>query len=52
MTIVFMSLFALIIGERISLTAGQRLLPVLLLVGAGSVVYWLVGELSGAGDLA
>jgi len=51
MTIVFMSLFALIIAERISLTAGRRLLPLLLLVGAGSVVYWLLGELKGAGDL-
>ena len=51
MTIVFMSLFAVIIAERISLTAGRRLLPILLLAGAGSVVYWLVGELSGAGDL-
>ncbi len=51
MTIVFMSLFAVIIAERISLTAGRRLLPILLLAGAGSVVHWLVGELSGAGDL-
>ena len=51
MTIVFMSLFAVIIAERISLTAGRRLLPILLLAGAGSVAYWLVGELSGAGDL-
>jgi hypothetical protein len=51
MTIVFMSLFAAIIAERISLTAGRRLLPILLLAGAGSVAYWLVGELSGAGDL-
>ena len=51
MTIVFMSLMAVIIAERISLTAGRRLLPILLLAGAGSVAYWLVGELSGAGDL-
>ena len=51
MTIVIMSLFAVIIAERISLTAGRRLLPILLLAGAGSVAYWLVGELSGAGDL-
>lgn len=51
MTIVFMSLFAVIIAERISLTAGRRLLPILLLAGGGSVAYWLVGELSGAGDL-
>jgi len=51
LTIVFMSLLALIIAERIGLAAGRRLLPLLLLVGAGSVLYWLLGELSGAGDL-
>src|SRR3970040_1771433 len=32
MTIVFMSLFAVIIAERIRLTAGRRVLPLLLLV--------------------
>lgn len=51
LTIVFMSLFAVVIAERIGLAAGRRLLPVLLLVGVGSVLYWLLGELSGAGDL-
>ncbi len=51
LTIVFMSLFAVVIAERIGLAAGRRLLPLLLLVGAGSVLYWLLGELSGAGDL-
>ncbi len=51
LTIVFMSLFAVVIAERIGLAAGRRLLPLLLLIGAGSVLYWLLGELSGAGDL-
>ena len=51
LTIVFMSLLALVIAERIGLAAGRRLLPLLLLAGAGSVLYWLLGELKGAGDL-
>lgn len=51
LTIVFMSLFAVVIAERIGLAAGRRLLPLLLLAGAGSVLYWLLGELAGAGDL-
>lgn len=51
MTIVFMSLLAITIGERISLRAGRRLLPVLLALGAGSLLYWIWGELAGAGDL-
>jgi hypothetical protein len=51
MTIVFMSFVAALIAERISLRAGLWLLPVLLLVGAGSVVQWYLSELHGAGDL-
>jgi hypothetical protein len=51
MTIVFMSLVAALIAERIDLRAGLWLLPVLLLVGAGSVVQWYVSELNGVGDL-
>jgi hypothetical protein len=51
MTIVFMSLVAAIVTERIDLRAGLILLPILLLVGAGSVVQWHVSELRGAGDL-
>ncbi len=51
MTLAFMSLLAMTIGERISLRAGRQLLPALLAVGAGSVLYWLLGELAGAGDL-
>ena len=51
MTVAFMALLASIVAERVSVTAGIVLLPVLLLVGAGSVAYWYSGELGGAGDL-
>ena len=51
MTIVFMSLVSAIIAERIDLRAGLWLLPVLLLVGIGSVLQWHLSELRGEGDL-
>ena len=51
MTIGFMALLAAVVAERVSVTAGIALLPALLLVGSGSVVYWYAGELHGAGDL-
>jgi hypothetical protein len=51
MTIGFMSLFALVIGEYISATWARRLLAPLLLLGAASVYYWLHTEALGAGDL-
>jgi len=45
MTIGFMSLFASIIGERISLRAGRLLLLPLLAAGIASVVFWdLTGD--------
>src|SRR5437868_3318072 len=40
MTIVFMALFAVTIGERISMRAGQYLLAPLLALGAISVLSW------------
>jgi hypothetical protein len=46
MTIVFMSLFATTIGERIDMRSGQRSLLPLLLIGVASVVYWRI-----SGDL-
>ncbi len=49
--LVFMSLLAAVIAERISVRAGLRLLPVLLLIGAGSVLLWYAGELRRHGDL-
>lgn len=51
MTIGFMSLFALVIGEYVSVSWASRLLVPLLLLGAGSVYYWLQTEAQGAGDL-
>jgi len=51
MTIAFMSLFAIIIGEHISASLGSALLWPLLLIGIVSVVYWDYTESSGAGDL-
>ena len=51
MTIVFMSLVAAVIAERISLRAGLWLLPVLLLIGMSSVLLWYMSEVRGAGDV-
>jgi len=51
MTIAFMSLIAAQITERISVRAGLALLAPMLLVGAASVVYWIVTERAGAGNV-
>jgi hypothetical protein len=51
MTIVFMSLVAALIAERIRLSAGLWLLPVLLLIGVSSVFQWYISEMRGVGDL-
>ena len=51
MTLTFMAFFAIIIAERIDLKTGLTLLPVLLAVGIGSVIYWSVTESHGQGDL-
>ena len=51
MTITFMSMVAAVIMERINLRLGLWLLPVLLIVGMGSVWQWNWSELRGAGDL-
>jgi hypothetical protein len=51
MSIAFVSLLSACIAERISLKIGLAALPLLLLGGAGSVVYWRVSEQSGSGDL-
>jgi len=51
MTIAFMSMVAAVIVERISLRAGLCLLPVLLLIGFGSVFQWYASETRGVGDL-
>lgn len=51
MTIGFMSLFALVIGEYVSVNWARRLLVPLLLLGVASVYYWLQTEAQGTGDL-
>jgi hypothetical protein len=51
MTVVFMSLVAALIAERIDLRVGLWLLPVLLLIGVSSVFQWYISELRGVGDL-
>ena len=51
MTVVFMSMVAAVIMERISAPAGLWLLPLLLAVGAGSVAHWHFSEVHGHGDL-
>jgi hypothetical protein len=51
MTIVFMSMVAAVIMERVSVRAGLWLLPLLLAVGAGSVLLWHLSEVDGHGDL-
>lgn len=51
MTVAFMSLFSLIIMERIHRKAGLYVLPLLVLCGVGSVWYWDYTEKIGRGDL-
>lgn len=51
MTLAFMGLVSGMISERMSLPVGIYLLPVLLLIGAGSVAWWWHTESAGAGDL-
>jgi hypothetical protein len=51
MTIVFGSLVAALIVERISVRAGLQLLPWSISFGAASVVQWYWGEIRGHGDL-
>ena len=51
MTIAFMSLVAIIVGEHISEDLGRRLLWPLLAIGAASVLYWDYSESQNAGDL-
>jgi hypothetical protein len=51
MTISFMSFFSIIIADYISPLYTRWLLSILLLAGAGSVLYWNYTEAAGLGDL-
>ncbi len=51
LAVTLMALFAAIIAERLSVRTGLLLLPLLVALGAGSVLTWYRGELLGSGDL-
>ncbi len=51
MAIGFMALVAAVLAERISVKLGIRLLVPLILIGAGSVIYWSITQSRGHGDL-
>jgi hypothetical protein len=51
MTLAFMGLFTIVIGEHISERAARGLLLPLLAAGAASVLYWALSETRGSGDL-
>ena len=51
MTVAFMGLFTVIIGEYVCHRGARRLLIPLLLIGAASVFYWQYTESTGVGDL-
>lgn len=51
MSIAFAAFFCLVLGITVSPRAATRMLPVLLIVGPASVIYWYLSELRGAGDL-
>ena len=51
MTLAFMGIFSIVLGERISIKTGTNFLIPLLIVGVASVAYWNVTEQLGKGDL-
>jgi len=51
MTIGFAGLFAIVVGEFVSVRVARKTLIVLLAIGIGSVVYWALTEARGVGDL-
>ncbi len=51
MTIVFGSMVAALVVERIGVEVGLKLLPIFVLIGAGSVLQWYWDELHGHGDM-
>jgi hypothetical protein len=46
-----MALLAAVIAERVTVTVGLALFPLLEILGIASVLYWRSSELSGRGDL-
>lgn len=51
MTVAFMALFAMVVGDRVSTRLGERLLWPLIAAGIASIGYWHWTELQGRGDL-
>jgi hypothetical protein len=51
MAVAIMALVAATLAERVSVRAGLQLLPLLVALGAGSVLYWHWSEQQGAGNL-
>jgi surface polysaccharide O-acyltransferase-like enzyme len=51
MTVAFMALFSMVVGDRISERFGSLMLWPSVLTGAASVAYWYWSELQGRGDL-
>jgi predicted membrane channel-forming protein YqfA (hemolysin III family) len=51
MTLAFMALLSVTLGEFLAITWARRSLWPLLLIGVMSVLFWFCGELRGAGDL-
>lgn len=51
MTVAFMALFSLLLGERVTENHNRYILWLLLAAGIGSVLYWAWTESSGNGDL-
>jgi hypothetical protein len=51
MTVAFMALYVALLGHCFDRQLAQRFLPLALLTGAASVLYWSYSESRGAGDL-
>ena len=51
MTFAFSLFFGLMIASHLSIALAKKVLPWLVLAGAGSVMYWHHSEVTGAGDL-
>lgn len=51
MTIAFMGLFSVIVSEFVSEKIGKIILLPMIALGLSSVIYWIVTETSGVGDL-
>ena len=51
MSLAFMAVFALVLGDRVNAALGRALLGPMLILGAASVFYWAWTEQHGVGDL-